>query len=239
MRTAVTQRQDMVYFRRLYQPAFLSAPFAEWMCSKEPGADPLPLAARVHPPCRLVATVPVVLPVRQLLVFLAVASLRQPGTAWVAARSLGFPWHPRHLQGIEKPPAADASEGSMFSFVSTLTISQVKSEINVKKHEIMCNLSKSFVTFITHSVFSSNFINFLFCPAKKNVGFILFGKERLRNYASRPSHPGNLSGIVRSKNASSPVTMRLCHTLTVLSLTFTIGFFYFSPIKVKGKSVSQ
>ena len=33
--------------------------------------------------------------------------------------------------------------------------------------------------------------------------------------------------------------MRLCHTLTVLSLTFTIGFFYFSPIKVKGKSVSQ
>ena len=93
--------------------------------------------------------------------------------------------------------------------------------------------------FVTHSVFSSNFINSLFYPAKKTVGFILFGKERLRNYASRPSHPGNLSGIVRSKNASSPVTMRLCHTLTVLSLTFTIGFFYFSPIKVKGKSVSQ
>jgi hypothetical protein len=177
MRTAVTQRQDMVYFRRLCQPAFLSASFAEWMCSKEPGADPLPIAARVHPPCRLVATVPVVLPVRQLLVFLAVASLRQPGTAWVAARSLGFPWHPRHLQGIEKPPAADASEGSMFSFVSTLTISQVKSEINVKKYAKMCNLSKSFVMFVTHSVFSSNFINSLFYPAKKTVGFILFGKE--------------------------------------------------------------
>ena len=177
MRPATPQRQDVMHFRRFGQPAFLSAPFAEWMCSKEPGADPLPLAARVHPPCRLVATVPVVLPVRQLLVFLAVASLRQPGTAWVAARSLGFPWHPRHLQGIEKPPAADASEGSMFSFVSTLTISQVKSEINVKKYAKMCNLSKSFVMFVTHSVFSSNFINSLFYPAKKTVGFILFGKE--------------------------------------------------------------
>ncbi len=46
-------------------------------------------------------------------------------------------------------------------------------------------------------------------------------------------------GTVRSKSASKPVTMGLCHTLTVLSLTFTIGFFYFSPIKVIYKSVSQ
>ena len=65
----------------------------------------------------------------------------------------------------------------MFSFVSTLTISQVKSEINVKKYAKLCNLSKSFVMFVTHSVFSSNFINSLFYPAKKTIGFILFGKE--------------------------------------------------------------
>ena len=98
MRPATPQRQDVMHFRRLCQPAFLSAPFAEWMCSEEPGADPLPLAARVHPPCRLVATVPVVLPVRQLLVFLAVASLRPPGTAWVAARSFRLPWQCHHLR---------------------------------------------------------------------------------------------------------------------------------------------
>ena len=167
MRTTVTQRQDMVYFRRLCQPAFLSASFAEWMCSKEPGADPLPLAARVHPPCRLVAAVPVVLSVRQLLVFLAVPSLRQPGTAWVAARPLGFPWHPRHLQGIEKPPAASASEGSMFSFVSTLTISQVKSEINVKNSEKMCNSSKTFVTFFAFPLFLSIIFKNFFLPCQK------------------------------------------------------------------------
>jgi hypothetical protein len=45
--------------------------------------------------------------------------------------------------------------------------------------------------------------------------------------------------IVRRKSAANPVTTGLCHPLTVLSLTFTIGIFYFSPIKVKGKSVSK
>ena len=167
MGPAVTQRQDVVHFRRLGQPAFLPALFAQRVRCQEAGADFLPFAARVHPTRRLVAAVPVVLSVRQLLVFLAVPSLRQPGTAWVAARPLGFPWHPRHLQGIEKPPAASATEGSMFSFVSTLTISQVKSEINVKNSEIVCNSSKTFVTFFAFPLFLSIIFKNNFLPGQK------------------------------------------------------------------------
>ncbi len=98
MRPAASQRQDVMHLCRLGQPAFLPALLAQRMRRQKPGADLLPLAARIHPPCRLVSTVPVVLPVRKFLVFLAVPFFRQPGAARVTARSFGLPWQRHHLR---------------------------------------------------------------------------------------------------------------------------------------------
>ena len=98
MRTAVPQRQDMMHFRRLGQPSFLPALFAQRMRCQEPCTYPFPLTAGVHLPCRLVAAIPIVLPVRKFLVFLAVPFFRQPGAAGETARSFGLPWQRHHLR---------------------------------------------------------------------------------------------------------------------------------------------
>jgi hypothetical protein len=64
MRPATPQRQDVMHFRRFGQPAFLPALFAQWMRRKEQGTYPFPFTACVQFSSRLVAAVPIVLPVR-------------------------------------------------------------------------------------------------------------------------------------------------------------------------------
>ena len=63
MRTAATQRQDVMHFRRFGQPAFLPALLTQRVRRQEPGAYPFPLTACVQFPRRLVSAVPIVLPV--------------------------------------------------------------------------------------------------------------------------------------------------------------------------------
>ena len=82
----------MMHFCRFGQPAFLPALFAKRVRRQEPGAYLFPLTACVQFPCRLITAVPIVLLVSKFLMLFAVPSFRQPGTARVAARPLGFPW---------------------------------------------------------------------------------------------------------------------------------------------------
>ena len=92
MRPTAPQRQDVMHFRGFGQPSFLTTLFAQRVRCQKPGAYPFPFTAGVQFSCRLVSAVPVVLPVSKFLMLFAVPSFRQPGTAWVAARPLGFTW---------------------------------------------------------------------------------------------------------------------------------------------------
>lgn len=140
MRTAATQRQDVMDLCRFGQPAFLPALFAQRMCRKEPGAYPFPFTACVQFPCRLVAAVPVVLLVRLFLMFLAVPAVRQFRATGVAARSLGFPRHPYHLRHRKNPRKIPSPAGhSILSFFLILTISQVNSAILLQSVQTFYN----------------------------------------------------------------------------------------------------
>ena len=97
MRPAMIQRQDVMHFGRLGQPAFLFALFTQRVGSQEPGTFLLPLSA-VPSLGHRVTTVSFILAACQLLMFLAVPFISKPGTAGVAAWPFRFPWHPHHLR---------------------------------------------------------------------------------------------------------------------------------------------
>ena len=113
MRPTVIQRQDVVYFRCLGQPAFLPALLAQRMLRKKPRTDLLP-----HTPIpslrNRVAAISFILPNRLLLMFLAEPSFRQPWTAGIAAWPLRSHRHTHHLRGIEKPPEDTLLRGPLY-----------------------------------------------------------------------------------------------------------------------------
>ena len=92
-------------------PAFLQAVLTERMALHVSGSNASPAFIVALGSAR-VALVLVVLPVAELLVFLAVPPFRQPGAAGPGAWALGFPGH--CITSNEKSPAAGQDSRAFF-----------------------------------------------------------------------------------------------------------------------------
>lgn len=113
------ERNDVMDFIHRNNDAFLIAEFADWMSLYIFISDPFPGSAVAFMNI-LVPSVLVIISAFGWFMFAAVPSVRQVGTAWIAAGVLGFSRHLAHLpSGIRK--ALPISSKALFDSLLTMT----------------------------------------------------------------------------------------------------------------------
>ena len=117
MRTAISQRQDVMYFLGRRQSVLYHTLLAKGVRLDIMRTDLLPCAAVAFVGVRI-TQVSVVLMLRNLPVLVTESAIGQSSAARVGARSLGFVWHPVP-PGHEKGPSR-FREGPRFIFCNCI-----------------------------------------------------------------------------------------------------------------------